>query len=102
LVGTPSKLKSLDEVDVPLAPVTVAPGGVFNPQVEQDLTNFADVIPALKDGRAIINVAIRAEYHDAFDRIWVLDAKMRNYPSFLGDHWIMHPTETGNGERQKR
>jgi hypothetical protein len=99
--GGPSKLKALDSVAMPVAPATVAPGGNMVIRLDNDLTNYPDVLPAWRGGRLIVSVAGQVQYRDAFERKWILDIRMRNSAQLVGDHWIMQPTEQGNGEHQQ-
>jgi hypothetical protein len=79
----------------------VGPGTKFYVGTEVTIPEANQIaIPGFIDGRGIIYLIGQAQYRDAFNKIWVLDFRMRS-KVFEGDHWAMQPAEDGNKETKK-
>jgi hypothetical protein len=88
--------------DVELSRGILGPGATLHPSTKE-LIIPADntvAITAFKNGRGVIYVIGQAEYRDAFDRVWVLDFRLKSY-AIENNMWILQPTNDGNTERQK-
>jgi uncharacterized protein len=82
----------------------MGPGMTTNPRAELVVpSDNTSIIPALqsKEPKAVIYLVGQAEYRDTFDRIWILDFRMRSGP-YEDGVWLMHPTEDGNNESQEK
>jgi hypothetical protein len=80
----------------------IGPGVTISPTATLEIpAGNTAIIPELQDGRAVIYLIGRTEYRDAFDRIWILDFRMRSHHR-EGMMWIMSPTEEGNTEHEKQ
>lgn len=59
------------------------------------------LVPALKDGRAVMYAVGRVEYRDSFERTWILEFRYRS-GEFDGQKWIVGPVGEGNTEAEKK
>jgi hypothetical protein len=88
--------------NVELSRTILGPNGIIRPHAELIVPPDNTVaIPAFREGRGIIYYSGQVEYRDAFDRVWVLDFRLRS-SSFDGKIWTLQPTEDGNKETQKQ